>query len=986
MKKRKGVLFFLLVTIVLFTVGGSVAASPAQQVFPQGNTNQEWSDQDYLLPLPQIQPEDLTVMGLPSDLSPRQAREAAEAWGRQNVERYRLFLDGLMYEGRISGYEVRLDLNAILLRGVVDPIGLTGLPDNPEDISILPARQTDFCSGNLGQDVRLRVLALDQFGAEPEEPGSQQGDSEAQAIVSAPSINILSDVLNGQASSVYGKAAKNALVTLRVYRSGREVGLAKGHSDQRGFYQFAVTQFCEWHTYDPRLLVGDQVEVSAAGKSSNMVYDDLRGWADPQADTIAGHTASYRKVQIQLYHTVNNCSIKRYTKTLLPSALGDFSYAFNGKPDFNGLAEASIYAWDIYNNAVRVDIQAYHLEYDLQNNQVRGVTLPGQANVELDVIHTDTEEIYPVGLGADGSFSVSLSIPALEGDTLVLSGDEVDQYMDIASFEPVVNAAVNQATGITWPGEIIQARFVSQFFNSCASRQVCRTTRARPDGSFILKSGYNLRAGDEVQFIIIDEQGNWQFFDRHAPFLETRRFRDSNSVSVSGYWPTLKAHLTASLLSSDGSLVKDSQSQDSAWESFAFTLTSDQIAIGDLIEVSDGTTAQRMTLYDLYASLDSATRRLSGSAGPGSLLVRYTDVRPGKTMWRVNGCLVKGISTQQFGFSLPRVTIGPGDLAYLYHLTPQGYLTSGYAHAFTVQIERYNRNQVDYSTVKVYTLQPGQLVTVALKTGNTLLESVNATSNIVDSLAVISFQNQFLPGQIVEVSTSTNSAVFTIPTINYNENSSSNEISGVTLPNTPLWVYLLRYSAKGSVLDYVGRLMKAGQDGTFVTNFNNILFPINSQCYPLTAQVGSLCVEPAFLLYLLPSGHTFYHNQPVNVSYQEDSYEDDDTYDRRVLYIGPSHHTLTANDEDWISFSVSANQVGRPFIFYTYNVDPSITTEITLYTNKGKKVLATSTTFQRVAYLEYTFSAANDYSLKIAGNTGINDSCVPGYDFLMIDP
>jgi len=979
----------LLILAILFGLSVPAAARPASQEPPPPGQkfDQEWADQDYLLPLPEPQIEDLQAMSLPSDPSPRQLEEAATFWTRQTAERYRPLLERLRAGGKISGYEIRLDLKALLLHGVTNSKEVNEMSPEPLGLGILPARVVESCSAQKASELGSRFYALNQL-ARMEEGSTDQGNLATQAAP-VPTIHLVVNSWAGWAGLVYGKAAPNSPVILYVYRQGRKVASISGQTNRRGSYLLTTGSDC--NSSSNSIAPGDMVEVTAAGKNAFARNAEMSGWVDPFNNTVSGKVPFEYQVEIHLYNNTNTCGQARVYKKVItsPKPSGEFSYNFNGQPDFNGLASAVIYALDSHGNSTELSVQAYHLEYTLGGHTLFGIIKPDpEVTYTATLITGSTVESYPIYVGWDGSFGNYFNEAIQPGSVLKVSGGDITLTSVARLMEVHLDATHNRVYGTTEPYWLVEARFDNYPVASCKDHQPCRKARVSSSGQFSMNAGYDVQHGDQVQVNLVDAQGNSEKSPViHVPALEIGGTYPNN-IYVFGYWYTSGKNLYLEVLASDHQTVVCPSYYLGSSDWFNGWVVC-EVHPGDFLRVTDeDNLVEEMTLVDLSATFNTAARKIGGSTGTGRLVIKYYDFRPGNVYWSVNLCQRSAVRAPQYRLSVRGARMGPGDWVNITHIGPEGNYTSTYAQALTLKTSLYTDSDSYGSQVTVYPPYSSGRITLILK--DTQGVEYSQTATVTEDGHTFTFAQAIHAGYTLEVlnpdlppGEPLLDTIIIPADTTIQEDSVQNRLYGQTWPNTVLWAYLTLSNWWDQRYGYAGRQIWSNPSGQYSAAFEGMILPYARWLCPVPAQVGAPCIIPVILVYS-PGGHMFYY---YKMPYQTptvppDAYEPDNSSAEARPYTGASHHTLPDGDSDWIQFTVNQEDIGKTYLFETFQVDTNLHTSIALIDTDGTSWIGESQPgLGGSAWLEYTFQTPGIYYVRIMWESDSTYSCSETYDF-----
>jgi hypothetical protein len=119
-----------------------------------------------------------------------------------------------------------------------------------------------------------------------------------------------------------------------------------------------------------------------------------------------------------------------------------------------------------------------------------------------------------------------------------------------------------------------------------------------------------------------------------------------------------------------------------------------------------------------------------------------------------------------------------------------------------------------------------------------------------------------------------------------------------------------------------------------------------------------------------------------------DIYESDDTSGTAKPYLGLQSHSFhSITDTDWISFTVSSQDVADqiPFLIATYNVGEGMATYLALYDTNGTTLLAYKYGYGPGAEIIWTPTSTGTYFVQVSPpSQSYTTYCDAVYDLLIV--
>jgi hypothetical protein len=210
-----------------------------------------------------------------------------------------------------------------------------------------------------------------------------------------------------------------------------------------------------------------------------------------------------------------------------------------------------------------------------------------------------------------------------------------------------------------------------------------------------------------------------------------------------------------------------------------------------------------------------------------------------------------------------------------------------------------------------------------------------------------------------------------IPELTVQEYPAHNQIRGRAPAGATVDVYL---SQSGSYGRWEVRTV-ADAGGNYIADFG--------EC--TEGEVGA-CTRPK-ATYYNDEGHTTCIWGPDAPPVLADAYEPDDAYTTARPYVGIQSHTFhDYYDVDWITFTVTADDVGTLHTLKTVNLGLNANTMLYLYDTDGTTLLESDTSYQpKASEIAWTPPAMGTYYVKVEPYSQWGDTvdCGSTYDFLI---
>jgi len=856
--------------------------------------------QDYLLALPIALPDPADI---PAHLSPEAATEYARTLTERQAGPIQAELERLRAEGLIAGFEVRPDLHGVVVSGAT-PQALEELSRLPQVTAVMPytADHPPACALAAAQALPEQVLGLSRIAA-GSAPRLQAAGLAPQATDPSIDAYVVPGSTGNSYSKVSGWTTANISVTMRILRGGRVIATQSTTSYSNGWYSFYSSwQSCPTSGYNWSLRPGDVVEVTAHGNTVSTVIVDLRAWVDPVANTVAGRTAPGRSVEIWLeYPSGDLCSWNVVSKTVGTDGSGNFTANFG---DFDRKAYATVYARDANGNSTYyVGFYAYHIAASFGHNTFWGYLKP---EVDFTVTLRRGGNIISTSSGrssAINSYYGLFTDTIQPGDVISVSGGGVDIQYIATTLNVMLNPVSDQAAGTTEANRRVQAYFYKKgqggyLSTSCSSVSDCQIGIANSSGMFTLTTVLDLVRGDYAEFYVYDDQGNYQFSGRLSlPAIVA----NLNWHQVQGYWTRPGVNLTIRVKRSDGTVIDTRTTYVSSSDGgFSVNMSWYTISPGNIVEVTDGTLTETMTVQNLTARLDGSTGQLTGNAS-GHLLAVLDDFRREIGASYSYCGETNGSTSYNLSFSGARVG-GQDRVRVWLRSDSDGHYTNLVAQAFTVNASKGT------NYVGGYTETPETAVTVTLKRNGADIAVVTTTSWWVGDYWVMLGNGEpvtISQGDMVIVQTADGDEVsLIIPELTFSVDVINNRIYGKSPASQPVAVGVKRVYNWGS---YSYRQTTiADSSGNYGVSFSGLYWSRDCSAVNL----GHRCIQPS-VTYYSEAGHGVSLTGPYPQSVGPDIYESDDISSTARTYTGLQSHTFhTYTDTDWVTFTVPADDVG----------------------------------------------------------------------------
>jgi hypothetical protein len=920
---------------------------------------------------------------LPTRLSPQQAVEYAHELTYRQAQPILQELGRLQAAEEIEGFEVAPELHGVTIRGASRRT-LAEISRLQEISALLPlGEEAPTCAVAAAEALPEQILSLSQVTARSQ-TALQPADLRAQAT--DPSIMIEISLDSGWAN-VSGSAAPDSTVTLRILRGGRTLATESTTSSSSGYYSFRPS----WHAcpssgYDWSLRPGDVVEVTAGGNTVSTVVAHLSAWVDPETDVVAGSTDPGRSVEVQLLESGGDpCRVSGHSQTLNISSDGTFSTDFTGRVDFDRRAYALVYAEDSNGNSTYSAFSAYHIASDFGSTGFLRGYLPPEVDFSATLSRTGgVVATYNGSSNASGSYYGSFTQTIQAGDVISVSGGGVEMQYTATDLEITWDHAADQISGAVTPGRLVRTGFHPNsggwtVSTSCVWDYDCNSGVADGSGAFLITTTLDLKRGDYAYIYVYDAEGHYQYQRRYLPVVVA----ELSWNHVTGHWSHYRTGGVTVTLKESGGVVKERHTGVglSSWNyEFDAGMTS-SIAPTDIIEVTDGTSTETMTVQNLSARLNSATGHLTGTAINGDLLARLYDFRR-ESDYSYSYCCETQVTEGSYDLTFDSADLGGQDEARVWSTGPNGHYTHRDARAFSINAQK------DSNDIWGYSETPHTPITITLQSGGSSQVTRTTTSDALGYYEAYLWDDgipiTITQGDVVQVETGAGrSADLAIPLLTVHADAADNRLYGQAPASQPVRLRVRRHYLWGYYL--ASQNTQTDGSGDYSASFDDRYW--SRDCSSI--DVGHGCSQPV-VYYYNSDGHQVWLEGAYPEPVEPDSYESDNSSSTATPYSGVQSHTFhVVTDTDWISFTVPQADVDNNVVYRisTFNLGWGMSTQVQLY-NAGMDALATwwgNENHGRGVSALWTPSAAGDYYLEVATSSSSHAAyCDAVYDLRVL--
>ena len=886
---------------------------------------------DYLIVLPVVLPEPMEV---PPNLSPEQAIEYARGLTYRQARPVLVELERLQAEGKIADFEVRPDLHSVIVRK-----GTTEVPKQLSQLSDIAAivsfekRNPPTCAATAAKALPAQVESLSHIATNV--LTSVQVTRSTTLQSTDPSIDAY--VSGGTWSYISGRTTPNTEVRMSILRNNQLIVTDSTISTSSGYYYF----YPSWHPcpawgYDWTLQPGDVIEVTAHNNTVSTVVAYLSAWVDPDANIVAGQTDMGRSIEVLLSsYGSDPCFGITYTQTGDTDRYGNFSVDFTSQVDFDRRAYATVYARDDNGNSTYAWFAAYKIAAEFNGSRFWGVLKPKTGFTAALIRERSIVSTYSGRSDSRGYYSGRFTDTIRTEDIIQVSGGGVSIQYAATNLDVTLDPTTDEATGTTGAGRTVEVQFYKRTWGyvptSCSWNSDCASTTADESGVFTLGTDLNLVGGDFATFSVYDGEGNYQYvWGRPVPAIVV----DLTWNGVEGYWGDPDAGYVTITLKSRSGTVKEVRPWVGvgSWDGGFFTRMSDDIVPTDIVEVTDGTVTETMTVQNLTAQLDDDVGHLVGDAPPGHLVAELWDFRRDAEFWYTYCGETNVVGSYDLAFG--NAQVGGQDRANVWSSGPDGHYTYREAHAFTVNVKKGG----DF--INGYTATPFSSVTITFQREGSPV-AVYTTTSSGDGYFSGSLSGgtpiTITQGDTVQVQTDDgDSATVFVPKLTVNADTTNNRVYGKSLANDLVRPEVRRHFNWGWYGSF--QITTANVSGDYSASFNGLYWQRDCSA----VDVGHRCAQSA-VRYYNSADHQVWLEGPNPQPVEPDIYESDNISTTARAYTDIQAHTFhTITDTDWITFTVSQADVnnGVTYRIETLNLGWGMDTYLYLYDTDGTTELA----------------------------------------------
>jgi hypothetical protein len=887
--------------------------------------------------------------------------ETAASYTRRAAEPLLEQLAQLESQGQIADFELLPDKHAVRVT-TTDPQTLSEI-DGVE--GILSADEAGLtCATQSAKAVRDTLEAAQ---------AAQMSSASTQAT--KPSITVY---YRGDYGSVRGQTDSNTTVKMVLKdASGAVKATETTTSSSSGYYSFYPDwQTCVGYNWYPE--PGDTVEVTAGGNTVSMEVADISAFPDPTTNTVTGNTTPNQTVEVRTDKTEADCTYNVVSDTVTSGNDGSFSANLAG--GFDRSVNVTVHVYDANENATYTYFYPPHIALDREGNP-SGYLKPEVSYTAALIRGGSTVATFSGTTTEEGRYGGSFTKPAQTGDVIEVSGGgQVISTTFAALTDLTFDPTNNRITGNVGSAAADRSMRIEMDRPSyvCKDEDSCVTDTVKGNGDFAFDfedAGFDLQRGDyDYGSAIYDAEGNYQEFRNKlvVPIVIAETRQDS----IEGNWREPSVAVTMTLRSAGGAVKKTDTDTTTSYDAgFNFWIWGSSIEPGDRVDVTDGAyTLTISSVPTLTAYLDSAADTVSGTGPAGSLLaIRPYQFEPDPDYDHWTGwlCYTDTVSGGNYSVDFSgQPDAKARDYARVYHTTSDGHKVSARSYAFTVDVEKGGNH------VEGYTPAPNTEVLIELWRGGSAQEVFTTTSFSEGNYAGSFSSGTLKQGDTVKVKPQGISTYsLSIPKLTVQEAPAQNAVKGHAPANAALKVEL----DQPATWYGWGVLTTADTNGDYVADFDGVY---DYDC--IEAQVGA-CTQPK-TTYYNDDGHSVYIWGPEPADVSADAFEPDDVYTEATSYAGMQSHTFhTITDTDWISFTVTADEVGSVYYLQTTNLGVRANTKLYLYDTDGVKQLESDTSYSPAASeIAWTPSVSGTYYVEVTPYNNLHtEGCGSTYDFFI---
>lgn len=794
-----------------------------------------------------------------------------------------------------------------------------------------------------------------------------EGRVAPRAAADAPTIyvNVRAPYV-GEYSRVYGFAAPNSEVIMRVYRNGSLYLTWYNETNDDGYYtMYPYWDDCPHSGYVWYLQPGDVVEIESAGEKAQTTVVPLVASLDPIAGNIEGQTAPDRNIDGWLDMPQDDgCSYDYEEWDTLSDHNGRFLIDVSAASNLDRRAYSGVYVYDVNGNATYTYADTFTVSIETDYNGVWAYVHRGSSGVVVltrNGLQIAQESFVADETGYAGVYFNDNDI--LPGDVITVQDGQMTMSTTMAPAAFSLNATQDRLQGITAAGRRVRASIYRRsdsggpVLTGCEYEYSCGITTAAGDGSAGIAADFDVRPGDYAYVYLYDSQGNSQYIPSlSAPTLVA----GANLYMVSGYWPESYTEITVRLFDSLNNL-RGQTDEFAGYQGEFYAWLPQPAAAGDRVEVSDGVTTRSMIVTDFTGRLNSTNDTLTLN-GPDRPYLATFDNRDGyfyDTFECSEGTLAGGGKSIDLSGR-----VGPGDFADVYQLGTDGNYSLLDLAAFKVYVTQGSR------VLAVRTETPSaQLRLIHQRNGVTLFEQTLAADST--SFAYFTSSSAFQAGDTIEVdglgAEATSNAEITLTPLTAMGDTARNAVYGVMPPSTQGIAWLSRRTP--NYWWWIGSMMFSTESGQYDVEFwSDNYWGGNWRQRCFNVLIGDRCAVAA-VEYLTPSSHSVELSVASRPGAAADTWEPDNTAATAKAHAGAARtHTFhTTTDVDWVKVTVPTWVVGRPVYLRALKMGWGVQVNLHLYQADGVTPVPYDVLYYREhdTFILWRPQAAGTYLLRV---------------------
>ena len=784
----------------------------------------------------------------------------------------------------------------------------------------------------------------------------------------APTINVnVRAPYIGEYSRVYGSAAPDSEVVMRVYRNGSLYLEWYNETNSNGNYtMYPYWEDCPRSGYVWYLQPGDVVEIESEGEKAQTTVVPLIASVDPIAGIIDGQTAPNRAIGGWVDMPLDDgCSYESEEWAGTSNTSGHFQVSVGTSISLDRRAFGSVYVYDANGNATFTYPDTFAVTLETGYNGVWFYA--HRASSGTVRLTRNGQQIVQANFSTDATGFASVyfdDTSIVPGDVATVHDGLMTMSATLAPASFLLDAAQNRVQGMTTAGRRVQTYIYRRddsggpVQTGCDYSFSCGMTTAAGNGSAGITADFDVRPGDYAYVYLYDAQGNIQYTpSRSAPTLVA----GANLYHVQGYWPEPYVEITVRLFDASNNLRAQTNTVTEYQGEF-FAWLSQPAATGNRVEVSDGVTTRSMVVTSFAGRLDSTNDALT-LGGPDRPYVATFENYDGyfyDTFECYEGSVVGG------GRSIDLSgRVSPGDFANVYQLGTDGNYSVLELAAFKVY--------VDQGSTQLYVRTETPSAEIRLlhqRNGATLLLQTLAADSM--GYAFFTSTSAFQAGDYIEIDgfgvEDTLGTEMILTPLTAMGNTARNAVYGVMAPSSQGIVWLSRRTP--GYWWSTGYVVYSDGNGQYDVEFrSDSYWGGNWGQHCKNVLVSDRCVVPR-IEYLTSSGHSVELSVSARPAAAADASEPDNTAATAKAHSGlvRTHTFHTTTDVDWVKVTVPVWAIGRPIYLRALNMGWGVQVNLDLYQADG----ITPVPYDSLYYREFeTFilwepQAAGTYLLRVA--------------------